>query len=138
MEAISQCIAHEAIRQLVARYCHYVRTRNIAGIIGLYAPDGVFDMPANMAEGGVRDGPDAIEETFRRHLERLDPWPFTHNHLIEVLNDNEARGWVYTDFRLGSQNMRVAHIGVYADEYVKIGGDWKFQARRLSAIDVDG
>ena len=54
--AVQKCLDREAIRDLPARYCHYVRTRNVAGILDLYAPDGVFYMPANMAEGGVRDG----------------------------------------------------------------------------------
>ena len=66
--AVQQCLDREAIRDLPARYCHYVRTRNIAGILDLYAPDGVFDMPANMAQGGVREGRDAIAETFRDNL----------------------------------------------------------------------
>jgi hypothetical protein len=134
--ALRELIDCEAIRQLPIRYCHYVRTRNIPAIIDLYAPDGVFDMPGNMAEGGVRAGPGAIEETFRLNLERLDPWPFTHNHVIDLVGEDRARGFVYTEFRMGSQRMRVTHVGVYEDEYVKIDGRWRFQARRLSAIDV--
>ena len=77
----------------------------------------VFDMPGNMAEGAA-----VIEETFRLNLERMDPWPFTHNHVIDFEGDDRARGFVYTEFRMGSQRMRLTHVGVYEDEYVKIDG----------------
>jgi hypothetical protein len=133
---IDELIDREAIRQLPARYCHFVRTRNIEAIIDLYAEDGVFDMPANMAEGGVRSGKAAIEETFRRGLVELDPWPFTHNHVIDLLDASRASGFVYVEFRLGTQNYRTTHIGVYEDAYVKEDGRWKFQSRKLTSVVV--
>ncbi len=126
----------ELIRQLPARYCHYVRTRNVAAILDLYAPDGVFDLPANMAEGGAREGRDAIAETFRNNLERMDPWPFTHNHVIEFEGADQARGFVYTEFRIGAERMRVGFVGVYEDVYTRLGDTWKFQSRKLTAITI--
>ena len=135
--AMRDCIDREAIRDLPARYCHYVRTRNVAAILDLYTPDGVFDMPANMAEGGVRTGRDAIEQTFRDNLEKMDPWPFTHNHVIDFETPDRARGFVYTEFRVGAESMRVGFVGVYEDVYVRINDTWKFQSRTLSAVTID-
>jgi len=37
-----------------------------------------------MAEGGLREGRASIHQTFEDNLERMDPWPFTHNHVIEL------------------------------------------------------
>lgn len=128
--------AREAIRDLVARYCHYVRERRHDDIVALYAPDGVFDMPANMAEGGVRAGPEAIAETFARHNEALDPWPFTHNHVIDLSGETTATGHVYTEFRLGRDAMRVRFVGVYDDHYVRHDGVWKFQSRKLQSVEI--
>ena len=134
--AMRECIDREAIRQLPARYCHYVRTRNVPAILDLYTPDGVFDMPANMAEGGVRAGRAAIEQTFRDNLERMDPWPFTHNHVIDLEGPDRARGFVYTEFRVGAEAMRVGFVGVYEDVYVRINDIWKFESRTLSAVTI--
>jgi ketosteroid isomerase-like protein len=128
----------EAIRQLPITYCHYVRTRNVSGILDLYSPDGVFDLPANMAEGGIRSGREAIRQTFQDNLDTMDPWPFTHNHVVELLDESHARGFVYTEFRLGSEQMRVGFVGVYADDYVKIDGAWKFSVRKLTSKTVGG
>jgi ketosteroid isomerase-like protein len=135
--SLEMLAAHESIRQLVARYCHYVRTRNHEGIVDLYAADGVFDMPANMAEGGVRKGREAIAATFAEWNEQLDPWPFTHNHVIEVDSDEAAHGFVYAEFRQGSQKLRTTHIGVYADRYVRRDGEWKFLHRKLETIAIE-
>ncbi|ATE65847.1 nuclear transport factor 2 family protein [Rhizorhabdus dicambivorans] len=126
--------ARDAIRDLVARYCHYVRERRHDNIVGLYTPDGVFDMPAVMAEGGVRSGRDAIAETFARNNEAMDPWPFTHNHVIDLDGEDRATGHVYTEFRIGSDDMRVGFVGVYADEYVRHEGVWKFRRRKLQSV----
>jgi ketosteroid isomerase-like protein len=135
-QMVTELADREQIRQLIARYCHYVRTRAHDQILDLYAPDGVFDMPANMAEGGVRSGRDAIAQTFADNNERLDPWPFTHNHVITMVDPTHAEGFVYTEFRMGSQNMRTTHVGVYADRYVKIDGIWKFHSRKLTSTPV--
>lgn len=135
--ALREYTDRDAIRDLPARYCHYVRTGNIDGILDLYSPDGIFDMPANMAEGGVREGREAIAETFRDNLERMDPWPFTHNHVIDLLGPDTARGYVYTEFRLGTERMRVGFVGVYEDDYVRVDGQWKFQRRKLTSLTLD-
>lgn len=63
-------------------------------------------------EGGVRRGREAIAQTFRDNLERLDPWPFTHNHVIDFEGPDQARGFAYAEFRLGSEKMHVKHVGV--------------------------
>lgn len=135
-KSISDSVARSEIAQLIARYCHYVRTRQVDKILGLYTPDGVFDMPANMRPGGVRSGRAMIEETFRDNLESMDPWPFTHNHVIEIDSEDHAHGFVYTEFRLGSEDMRLGFIGCYDDHYRKEGGTWKFQSRVLNAVSV--
>lgn len=133
---LNELFDREAIYQLPARYCHYVRTRNIEAILDLYSDDAEFDMPTNMAEGGVRSGKVAIEETFRTNLEEMDPCPFTHDHVIDLHGPDRATGFVYVEFRMGSQNYRVTHMGVYADEYVRERGQWKFRARRLTSTRV--
>lgn len=136
--AVRECRDREAIRDLPARYCHFVRTGNVAGILDLYTPDGVFDMPAVMAEGGVRNGREAIAETFRDNLVSMDPWPFTHNHVVDFEGPDQARGFVYTEFRLGSERMRVGFVGVYEDVYRRHDSKWRFASRNLSSVAVDG
>ena len=62
---LQELLDREAIRQLVNRYFHYARTKNPQGIINMFAPDAVFDVPVNMVPRGVHAGRAAIEDLYR-------------------------------------------------------------------------
>ncbi|AMN47700.1 hypothetical protein ACG33_11430 [Steroidobacter denitrificans] len=127
----------EAIRQLAVSYAHFARTRNIDDLMALYSSDASFDIAENMGTlPGLRSGREAIRETLRIDLPRADPWPFIHQHYIEMLGSDNARGTLYFELRQGVENLRVTHIGSYIDEYVKEQGVWKFRSRKLSTTPL--
>ncbi|MGD9597689.1 MAG: nuclear transport factor 2 family protein [Steroidobacteraceae bacterium] len=134
---LTELLDREAIRQLVVSYAHFARTGNVEGLVALYSDDAVFDVPGNMGtKAGPRSGRDAIRETLRVDLPRSDPWPFLHQHVIEILGPDRARGILYFELRQGVDNLRTTHIGSYQDEYVKEQGAWKFRSRRLAALPL--
>lgn len=138
-QALSDLLDREAIRELPVRYCHYVRTRDLA-MVDLFADDGGFDMPSSVTGradvGGVWRGKAALTEVFKAGFERSDPWPFVHNHVVNLEGPDTASGFVYAEIRKGNENMRLVQIVVYEDHYVKERGRWKFKLRKLTSQPV--
>lgn len=136
---LSGLLDREAIRELAVSYAHFARVRNIDGLVALYSRDAVFDVPGNMGtEAGTRSGQDAIRASLAIDLPRADPWPFIHQHYIELHGPDRASGVVYLELRLGSERLRVTHAGFYTDEYVKEHGQWRFRSRKLTAVPLPG
>lgn len=134
---LGELLDREAIRQLAVSYAHFARIRNIEGLVALYSDDAVFNVPGGMGtKAGARAGRDAIRETLSVDLPRADPWPFLHQHFIELLSPDRARGTLYFELRQGVESLRTTHIGCYEDEYVKEEGVWKFRSRKLSAVPL--
>jgi hypothetical protein len=139
-QQVSDMLDREAIRELPVRYCHYVRTRSLEPMLDLFADDGGFEMPASVAsqavESGVFRGKQQLAEVFQAGFQRSDPWPFVHNHVVDLQGPDRATGFVYAEIRMGTQRMRTVQIVVYEDEYVKVDGRWKFRLRKLNGTPV--
>ena len=139
-QQIGDLLDREAIRELPVRYCHYVRTRNLAPMLDLFADDGGFEMPASVSStsmmNGVFKGRTQLAEVFSAGFERSDPWPFVHNHIVDLKGPERASGFVYVELRMGLEQMRATQIVVYEDDYVKEQGRWKFKSRKLNGTPI--
>ena len=59
--------------------------------------------------------------------------PFVHNHVLELDGDS-ATGTCYLDLRAVVDGVRMTGFGYYEDEYVRQGGVWLFQKRKLNMV----
>jgi ketosteroid isomerase-like protein len=117
----------EAIRDLARRYAHCVWSKDVGGAVALFAEDGVMD-PGDRPP--IR-GRAALREAYQGMVGGAELQPFVHNHVIELRGDY-ATGNCYLDLR-GSQDGRsMIGAGYYDDEYVRVGGEWKFRSRKLT------
>ena len=117
----------EAIRDLARRYAHHVWQKEIAAAVDLFAEDGEMDT----GQAPPLRGRAALLEAYERMLGDARFQPFVHNHVIELHGDH-ATGHCYLDLR-GSQDGRsMIGAGYYDDEYVRVGGEWKFRSRKLT------
>ena len=117
----------EAIRDLARRYAHCVWRRDVAGAVSLFAADGEMDT----GDRPVIRGKAALLEEYERMITGPELQPFVHNHLIELRGDR-ATGICYLDLRAGVEGTSMIGSGYYDDQYVRVGGEWKFRARKLT------
>jgi len=117
----------EAIRDLARGYAHCVWRKDVTGAVSLFADDGEMDT----GDRPVIRGRAALLEEYQRMITGPDLQPFVHNHLIELRGDT-ATGTCYLDLRANMNGTSMIGSGYYDDRYVRVGSEWKFQARQLT------
>jgi hypothetical protein len=133
---LTDLLAREAIRDLVARYNSYGDSGLFDRMLELFAPDAVLE---------IRDiphhGHDAIRAVFTRVPgrtagrdspgQRDRPAYLRHctsTHQIDLLDATTATGRSYF-FVLTTVGLD--HWGRYLDEYRVVDGEWRFARRRV-------
>ena len=122
----------EEIKTLKRRYCAYCDDNYDADALAdLFTEDAVWD-------GGMRgrnDGREEIRSFFKRAPQRL---PFAihmvMNPIIEV-NGETAKGtwYLFQPCTWAEGNRAIWGAARYDEEYVKVGGQWKFQNLKLTS-----
>ncbi|MGH7841322.1 MAG: nuclear transport factor 2 family protein [Candidatus Binataceae bacterium] len=119
----------EAIRELPLKYCDCVWRNDMIGIVELFAADGEF-VTKGLKREHRASGHEALRKLYGGITQGpLTPRPYIHNHVIDLAGAGRATGRCYVELRNLKQNMEWVGSGWYADEYVRVGEDWKFKTR---------
>lgn len=86
-----------------------------------FTEDGVFDSSLN----GIFEGRKALVDFQQDFGKRYSGRHFTANHVVTTDGDH-ARHEAYFYFLVGS---KIATVGAYQDELVRVDGQWKFKRR---------
>jgi hypothetical protein len=127
---VQEVIDREAIRTLPVRYCHCVWQQDLDGWVSLFAEDGAV----STTDPGLprAQGREALRNMIGQGLDTMKPRPFIHNHVVELLGPDRAKGTCYVEVRLLRDGKKQLMSGWYDDEYVKVNGEWKFKSRRIN------
>lgn len=137
---ISKLLAIEAIKNVRKRYCHYLDAHRMEALAQLFATDAICQV-----DRGVWRGRDAIREGLSRAFTAFDTqsdgrYPFLHaitNQWVELLGEDRAEGRCYlidlVTTRLPSESPFLL-LGLYADEYRLVDGDWLISRTRLDVV----
>lgn len=128
---ISDLLAREAIRDLVARYNAYGDSGLFDRMLELFAPDAVVEIEDEAFRGDVE-----IRSVFTGVPERTSrgggtPAYLRHctaTHQIDLIDETTATGRCYF-FVLTA--VGIDHWGRYLDEYRVVDGRWRFARRRV-------
>jgi hypothetical protein len=145
MTRIEKSIEREAVTQLRLGFAATLDTRNWEALAELHAEDAVCIYPE--ALGGEWVGRKAIIDNIVRLNEGGQPFAALHivtNPWITIESPDFAKGrWYLVDFltrqrtdfpSLGGHANPLAFLGIYHDEYKKIGEEWKIWRVRLEFL----
>jgi hypothetical protein len=132
-QLIDEMLDREAIRDLPARYCHYIWNKNVEGILSLFTEDGIFSMEGLGAPQEVKGQPE-LRKFYGSVATGAGPAPYIHNVVVDLKDATHATGTSYPEVRSPAQQMKMMAMGYYNDEYEKVGGQWKFKARRFKNL----
>jgi hypothetical protein len=124
---IQEMLDREAIRDLPKLYCHYVWQSDVAAMVALFTEDGSISVDDGTIP--TTRGRENLVKMYQQALGDLAPRPFIHNHVVDLINPEQASGTCYVEIRGISDGKSIIGAGYYNDEYRKIGPDWKFLSR---------
>ncbi|VVN36866.1 nuclear transport factor 2 family protein [Pseudomonas fluorescens] len=130
----------EEIRNLRTIYAHHLDSNNIAALDQVFSADAVVEVTVGKMEGidAIRVG---LNDAFKLYdRDHRGNYPFMHaitNHWIKLTGPDTALGRCYLiDFETASKPdpNPLLLLGLYADEYRRIDGEWRITHTRLEVV----
>src|ERR1700722_20552525 len=131
-------LAIESIKQLKARYCRYLDTKDWAAWRSIFTDDFVSD--TSEAGGKLIVGADDFVAFTRKGIGR--PAQATahqvHAPEIELTSATTARGiWALEDVVRLAPGVNLRGYGHYQETYEKIDGQWRMTSSKLTRLRED-
>ncbi len=137
---LKELLDREQIRNLRTLYAHLLDGNNIAALDQVFSADAIVEVTVGKMEGieAIQSGlNDAFKLYDRDHREN---YPFMHaitNHWVQLTGPDTAQGRCYLiDFETASKPdpNPLLLLGIYADEYTRIDGEWRITHTRLEVV----
>ena len=126
----------EAIKQLKARYCRYLDTKDWVAWRGLFTDDFLSDTAES--GGKVIEGADDFVAFTRKSLRNQPTVHQVHAPEIELTSATTAHGvWALEDVVRFGLGVNLRGYGHYHETYEKIDGQWLIKSSKLTRLRVD-
>ncbi|MCK0176991.1 nuclear transport factor 2 family protein [Mycolicibacterium sp. F2034L] len=136
VEDVRDCRDLEAIRQLKARYCRLLDTKDWAAWRALFTDDFVSDTSA--AGGKLIRGADDFVAFTRRSLRSQPTVHQVHAPEIELTSPTTARGvWALEDVVRLAPGVNMRGYGHYTETYEKTADGWRIKTSTLTRLRED-
>jgi hypothetical protein len=138
MDDVTALLEIEAIKQLKARYCRHLDTKDWPAWRQIFTDDFVSD--TSEAGGAVIVGADEFIAFLRKNLGKASQ-PTVHQvHApeIELTSTTTARGvWALNDVVLLLPFLTLTGYGHYHETYEKLDGHWRIKTSKLTRLRSD-
>lgn len=136
MDDAAALVEIEAIRQLKARYCRFLDTKDWDSWRSLFADD--FHSDTAGAGGKVIDGADEFVAFTRRSLGDRATVHQVHAPEIELTSPTTAKAvWALEDVVRLAPGVNLRGYGHYTESYAKVDGYWLITASTLTRLRED-
>jgi uncharacterized protein (TIGR02246 family) len=126
----------EAIKQLKARYCRLLDTKDWAGFRQVFADDVVIDSTGS--GGDVITGAEAFLAFISTNLAERITVHHCHTPEITLTSPLSATGiWALEDHVSFSDGRDLNGFGHYHETYQKIDGSWRISTSTLTRLRMD-
>ena len=126
----------EAIKQLKARYCRLMDTKDWEGYRRVFADDVTMD--TSDAGGNIIVGADDFLEFLLGAIGDVVTVHQCHTPEIEVTSPSTATGiWAMEDMLRYPNGTELHGYGHYYESYEKQDGEWRVKSSRLTRLRVD-
>ena len=123
----------ESIKQLKARYCRYLDTKDWAAWRGLFTDDFLSDTA--QAGGKVIEGADEFVAFTRKSLRNQVTVHQVHAPEIELTSATTASGvWALEDVVRFGPGVNLRGYGHYHETYEKVDGQWRIKSSKLTRL----
>jgi hypothetical protein len=136
MDDATALLEIEAIKQLKARYCRLLDTKDWQAWRALFADDFLSD--TSKAGGKVIRGADEFVAFTRKGLRSQATVHQVHAPEIELTSPTTARGvWALEDVVRFGPGVNLRGYGHYTETYEKVDGQWVFTSSALTRLRED-
>jgi hypothetical protein len=126
----------ESIKQLKARYCRLLDTKDWAAWRAIFTDDFLSD--TSEAGGKVIEGADEFVAFTRKSLRNQATVHQVHAPEIELTSATTARGvWALEDVVRFGPGVNLRGYGHYKETYEKIDGQWRIKSSKLTRLRED-
>jgi SnoaL-like domain len=126
----------EAIKQLKARYCRYLDTKDWAAWRSIFTDDFLSD--TSDAGGKVIAGADEFVAFTRKSLRNQAMVHQVHAPEIDITSATTARGvWALEDVVRFGPGVNLRGYGHYHETYEKLDGQWRIKSSKLTRLRED-
>ncbi len=126
----------EAIKQLKARYCRTMDTKDWAAMRKVFADDVTVDSADS--GGNVTTGADAFLEFLQGAIGSAVTVHHCHMPEIEITSSTAASGvWAMEDMLRWPSGMELHGYGHYHETYEKRDGEWRISSTKLTRLRMD-
>ena len=130
----------EALRQLKARYCRFLDTKDVASWRGVFANDVVVTLDMAVSTGGADpqtappiEGVDGFVPMVMGGLENVATKHHCHTPELALISATTATGiWAMEDLLIFGDGRELYGAGHYHETYEKRDGAWRIKTLHLT------